>query len=42
MDEYERAIYLMYANAVMYNLPGSTAASEAKEVRDLNCLSAFS
>jgi hypothetical protein len=32
-DEYERAIYLMFANAIMYNLPGSAAASDAKEVR---------
>lgn len=32
-DEYERAIYLMFANAVMYNLPGSAAANDAKEVR---------
>jgi hypothetical protein len=32
-DEYERAIYLMFANAMMYNLPGSAAANDAKEVR---------
>ncbi|KAF8309341.1 hypothetical protein DL93DRAFT_2230978 [Clavulina sp. PMI_390] len=34
-DEYERAIYLMFANAVMYNLPGSTAANDAKDMMQL-------
>jgi hypothetical protein len=32
-DEYDRAIGLMFANAMMYNLPGSTAAIDAREVR---------
>ena len=42
IDEYERAIYLMFANAVMYNLPGSAAANDAKEVRvPVTCLAYF-
>lgn len=38
-DEYERAIYLMFSNALMYNLPGSAAANDASDVsRGVLCM----
>jgi len=39
--EFQRDIYLMFANAMMYNRPGSDVYIMAEDVSDYSCLELF-